>query len=789
MISELMTHLWQSTVFAAAAGMLTLAFRKNRAKVRFWLWLSASLKFFIPFALLMNLGSHVKWTPAAHQLAAQIATPAVSFAVEYVAQPFSGMVAIPSSTAHTPRVDWMLVAILGAWVCGFLAIAVIRLRSWRRIRGAVRVSTPLEIPTAVEARVAPGLLEPGVVGLLRPVLLLPEGIVDRLTESQLEAVLAHELCHVRRRDNLFASIHMIVEAVFWFHPLVWWIGARLVEERERACDEDVLSLGNQPRIYADAILNVCRLYVESPLVCVSGVTGSDIKRRIEAIMTNRGVQTLNGAKKLLLATAGLLALAGPVVIGVVIGVGHVPAIHAQSPVAVPLPAQIANLPLAQVAQAAPAAQAPASPPAASVVPDAPPILYKDRRLVVMLFDFSTMSSDDQAQARKSAVDFVHTQLKPADVVSVMAGGGGRIDVLQDFSFNQDELVAAVAKVHSVEGPGSANGVDAKLATISSAAKMLAGFTEKKALMYFSDGIGQSGMENQTTLKSVIQAATMANVAIYPMDVHAAPLAAQPAFTATPPNGADAVVVHGITSFNSTPSGGRGLGRWPAALPAGITQEEYNQRVAYAEAKLGSAKTPMGRAYIQYGAPDQIDSPTSGTSQIWRYKYLQDFNGGAAFEFSTTSPFGTHVIYPPPLATYEGRMMARTVIQVGPLVEALDREAGSPVPAGRTINGLLGGRHVSLQIDAASPAMPTPANGKFASFSIPLDYLTGSVDIVVQAKTAAGQVAANLRDSSQASVGTYRAAFTLQPGSYMMNVLVKEVGSGRLFGETINFDVP
>ena len=58
---------------------------------------------------------------------------------------------------------------------------------------------------------------------------------------------------------------MLVEAMFWFHPLVWWIGARLVEERERACDEEVLSLGSEPRVYAEGILNVCKLYVESPL--------------------------------------------------------------------------------------------------------------------------------------------------------------------------------------------------------------------------------------------------------------------------------------------------------------------------------------------------------------------------------------------------------------------------------------------------------------------------------------------------------------------------------------------
>ncbi len=162
----------------------------------------------------------------------------------------------------------------------------------------------------------PGLFEPGVVGLLRPILLLPDGITERLTPSELKAVIAHELCHVRRRDNLFAAIHMVVEMLFWFHPFVWWIGARLVDERERACDEEVLSQGNAAGVYADAILSVCRLYVESPLACVSGVSGASIRRRIEAIMSNRRLQGLNRAKKFLLATAGnFAALAIPVAIG------------------------------------------------------------------------------------------------------------------------------------------------------------------------------------------------------------------------------------------------------------------------------------------------------------------------------------------------------------------------------------------------------------------------------------------------------------------------------------------
>ena len=81
MIGELLpgltNHLWQSTLFAGVAALLTVAFRKNRAHIRYWLWLSASLKFLVPFSFLIGFGSLLAWTPAAKS----IATQAVSFTV------------------------------------------------------------------------------------------------------------------------------------------------------------------------------------------------------------------------------------------------------------------------------------------------------------------------------------------------------------------------------------------------------------------------------------------------------------------------------------------------------------------------------------------------------------------------------------------------------------------------------------------------------------------------------------------------------------------------------------
>jgi bla regulator protein BlaR1 len=315
MTAELFNHLWQSTLFAVAVRLLTLICRKNHASVRYWLWFSASVKFFIPFSVLMALGDRFEWASQAPQ----IATPAVSATLAQVSRPFvvDPAMGFLSVQAASRSVDWFALALFGLWMAGVLAITVVRFRMWRQIRAAVRASSPwttvsLPMPAGVALRSTPGVMEPGVVGLWRPVLLVPSGIEDDLTPRQLEAVLTHELCHVTRRDNVTAAVHMIAEAMFWFHPLVWWIGSRLVDERERACDQEVLRRCGEPQTYAEGIVNVCRRYVESPLVCVSGVSGSNVKNRIRDIMTNRAVAKLSVAKKAILAAVGTVAVVAPI---------------------------------------------------------------------------------------------------------------------------------------------------------------------------------------------------------------------------------------------------------------------------------------------------------------------------------------------------------------------------------------------------------------------------------------------------------------------------------------------
>jgi beta-lactamase regulating signal transducer with metallopeptidase domain len=202
------------------------------------------------------------------------------------------------------------------WLGGCISILTRWYVRWRGAARQLRQSVPwsgrqLSVPVLSSEWVA----EPGVFGIVRPVLVLPADIEEHLSAEQLRAVMSHELCHIRHRDNLAAAVHMLVEALFWFHPLVWWMGARLVEEREHACDEEVLELGSDPTVYAESILRVCRRCLQPPVPCVSGIAGAGLKERIRNIMSGRAGCRLEPGKRLLLAGLAIAAVVGPLAIG------------------------------------------------------------------------------------------------------------------------------------------------------------------------------------------------------------------------------------------------------------------------------------------------------------------------------------------------------------------------------------------------------------------------------------------------------------------------------------------
>jgi bla regulator protein BlaR1 len=317
MISELANHLWQSTLFACAMGLLTLTLRRNRAAVRHGLWLAASIKFLVPFSLLIGLGNQVEWRKA------PVVPQPQSSAVEQIREPLA-ILASPTRLLAPREPSRFRAVLVSLWLCGLAANSLAWWRRWRQVRAAWRAASPLPLNLPIPVLSSSARLEPGVFGVFRPFLLLPDGLSDHLTPEQFAAIVEHELCHVRRRDNLSSAIHMVVESLFWFHPAVWWIQARLVEERERACDEAVLQMGNDPQDYAGGIVTVCEFYLKSPLVCASGVTGSDLKRRVETIMLNRAADSMTTGRKLLFL-GGVLAVTVPLIVGVM----NAPPIRAQ----------------------------------------------------------------------------------------------------------------------------------------------------------------------------------------------------------------------------------------------------------------------------------------------------------------------------------------------------------------------------------------------------------------------------------------------------------------------------
>lgn len=369
--AALVNHLWQSTGVVGIAWLLALALRKNHARVRYWVWFAASVKFLLPFSLLIAAGELLR-----SLIPAPSPRPAVASVMQQVTQPFeqTQFFDAGNATVAAQHESWLPVLLLAAWACGALIVAIRFGRGWWRVYAAKRAALafgtlharrPVENGTHRVARAyqsgraqrttnvvpfhdsnlfkafsglsvdvpvlcAPGQIEPGVFGIFRPVLLLPEWIEERLSDEQMQAIVAHEMCHVRRRDNLTFVVHMVVEALFWFHPAVWWIGARLIDERECACDEAVVQAGGKAEVYAEGILNVCKFYIESPLACASGVTGAELKGRIARIMAKHMARNLGPSRWLLLGAVVSVALALPISVGLSYAVGE-PLSTAQQP--------------------------------------------------------------------------------------------------------------------------------------------------------------------------------------------------------------------------------------------------------------------------------------------------------------------------------------------------------------------------------------------------------------------------------------------------------------------------
>lgn len=157
----------------------------------------------------------------------------------------------------------------GLWIAGVLALSIRSLGGWwylRRLRQTAitqapasvrasfdRICTALGLSRSVALRVCTAIDGPMTIGTLRAIVLLPLSALTSLGPDELEVVLAHELAHVRRADFFWNILQTIAETLFFFHPAVWWINARIRHERELCCDDMALTVCPNPITYASAL--------------------------------------------------------------------------------------------------------------------------------------------------------------------------------------------------------------------------------------------------------------------------------------------------------------------------------------------------------------------------------------------------------------------------------------------------------------------------------------------------------------------------------------------------------
>lgn len=317
--SPVLDHLWQSTLFALIVfGMMALL-RRAPARVRCMLYLAIPAKFLLPSTLVLG---------AIHRIGIDLQSAFVSMAwassdpllfvdrqnsMFHLARGLTGtMVGLPQYLPSFLLSVWAAgtVWFAGNWMLRqFSVLREIRrstlLRDGREMLLVRSLQSRLRLKRPVRLATSPEFTEIGVFGVWNPWILLPEAITDHLSDSELEAILMHEMIHIARWDNLMSHVSMSVCCLFWFHPAVWMADRGLLAERERVCDDRVLELGSASLTYAASLVKVLKFGLGFRIAGVSCAGGPHLKRRIETIAAGTPAPRLNLLHRL--AIVGILA--------------------------------------------------------------------------------------------------------------------------------------------------------------------------------------------------------------------------------------------------------------------------------------------------------------------------------------------------------------------------------------------------------------------------------------------------------------------------------------------------
>jgi beta-lactamase regulating signal transducer with metallopeptidase domain len=309
----LLHFLWQGALGALILWVALVLLRSASPQVRYALaggtllllltgaaitgtrqWQTAAPK---PAALISEKAPDSKSRPAI-----PLASPASKSIETKIAEPTSETVPplLPSSPATITKKDlqqslrpWMP-SVVSLWAAGVIFFSIRFLLSWQAIRRLRSHSSPVIDPAAsatftrlldklhlrrgVTLFTTTDAIVPMVVGWLKPAIIVPSTLFTRLPAWQIEAILAHELAHVRRNDYLVNILQNIVETLFFYHPAVWWISAQLRKEREHCCDDTAATLTGGALNYAKALTALEEMRGHLPKGAIAATNGSLLAR-------------------------------------------------------------------------------------------------------------------------------------------------------------------------------------------------------------------------------------------------------------------------------------------------------------------------------------------------------------------------------------------------------------------------------------------------------------------------------------------------------------------------------
>ena len=310
----LLHFLWQGTLIAGLAWLFLRNMRSRSASERYALACLALLAMaVVPVWTLLRMPSPPG--PAAMPL-------------PLAAGPIIGEAAVAAGVAA--GVNWL--AIVGAlWALGMLMqqgqllLSFLRANQLRRKdasrlderwqRVAAELSERLGVRRGIRVLRSARIDVPAVVGWIEPVVLIPASALTALKPDELRAVMAHELAHLRRMDPLFNALQSLLESLLFFHPGVWWLSARIREEREYCCDDLAVEVCGNPLEYARALNSLeCLRCEESALVLSS--TGGSLMHRIQRLVAPKNAST---RARTSLATPALFTL---LILGLATGSAH-----------------------------------------------------------------------------------------------------------------------------------------------------------------------------------------------------------------------------------------------------------------------------------------------------------------------------------------------------------------------------------------------------------------------------------------------------------------------------------